>query len=110
MEFNMQCPLTSSWRTNKNGSIATIISDRNRPNQFGIKYEYGKRKGQLKKNKNLTQKDIDKLLEADESNEEVLALHNGKNNSYNVHNTYTSSTNHDLSEINFTEEKELGNA
>ena len=106
----MQCPLTSSWRTNKNGSIATSVSDRNRPNQFGVKYEHGKRKGQLKKNKNLTQKDIDKLLEEDEVSEEVLALHNGKNNSYKTYNTFTSSTNHDLSEMNFTKEEKLGDA
>ena len=57
----MQCQETVSWRV-ENGVIRPIVSDRNRPNQFGIKHRFGKRKGQLKKNKLITTQELEKLL------------------------------------------------
>lgn len=57
----MQCQETMSWQV-LNGVIRPIISDRNRPNQFGIKHRFGKRKGQLKKNKLITTKELETLL------------------------------------------------
>jgi hypothetical protein len=59
-EKNIQCELTQIWRVNANGKIATIGSDRNRPNELGIKYTHGKKKGQLKKNKALKEKDFER--------------------------------------------------
>lgn len=47
----MQCEQTRFGRTNKNGAISTIYSLRNRPNNKGIVHKYGKKAGQLKKNK-----------------------------------------------------------
>lgn len=57
----LQCEVTQSWRV-ENGVIRPIVSDRNRPNQFGIKHRFGKRKGQLKKNKLITTQELEKLL------------------------------------------------
>ena len=56
----MQCNETQSWRT-ENGVIRPIVSIRNRPNQFGIRHRFGKKKGQLKKNKFITTKDLEEL-------------------------------------------------
>jgi hypothetical protein len=64
----MQCPVTSSWYV-KNGVVAPIVSDRNALNPFGIKYENGKRKGQLKKNKCLKKSDADKFLKENKNDE-----------------------------------------
>lgn len=57
----MQCQETISWRV-ENGVIRPIISGRNRPNEFGIKHRFGKRKGQLKKNKLITTKELEAAL------------------------------------------------
>ena len=57
----MQCQETVSWRV-ENGIIRPIISGRNRPNEFGIKHRFGKRKGQLKKNKLVTKNDLEAAL------------------------------------------------
>lgn len=46
-----QCDQTKFGRINKNGAISTIYSLRNRPNTKGIVHKYGKKAGQLKKNK-----------------------------------------------------------
>ena len=51
-----QCYLTKMWPTT-NGVINSLSSDKNELNIFGIKHKYGKRKGQLKKNKTLTEAD-----------------------------------------------------
>ena len=61
-----QCEATQSWPT-KNGVISPIISLRNRPNPYGITHKYGKKAGQVKKYKLITQKDIDNA-EAEVSN------------------------------------------
>lgn len=57
----MQCEVTQSWR-HVNGKICSIISDRNRPNEYGIKYMFGKKKGQLKKNKVITPKELENAI------------------------------------------------
>lgn len=57
----MQCEQTLSWRT-KDGVICPIISYRNRPNELGIKHRFGKKKGQLKKNKLITQIELEKAI------------------------------------------------
>lgn len=44
------------------GVIRPIVSERNRPNQLGIKHRFGKRKGQLKKNKLITMKEWEAAL------------------------------------------------
>lgn len=62
------CAQTASWPVNREGNIQTIMTDKNRLNKFGIKHQHGKLKGQLKKNKLLTEKDIQKAL--DELNNE----------------------------------------
>ena len=59
--MDKQCNLTKSWITVK-GKISTIVSERNRPNELGIKYQFGKKAGQLKKNKVLTEKEIEDAL------------------------------------------------
>jgi hypothetical protein len=56
-----QCEVTQSWRV-ENGVIRPIISGRNRPNELGIKHKFGKRKGQLKKNKLVTKNDLEAAL------------------------------------------------
>ena len=61
-----QCEATQSWPT-KNSVISPIISLRNRPNPYGITHKYGKKAGQVKKYKLITQKDIDNA-EAEVSN------------------------------------------
>lgn len=61
-----QCESTQSWYT-KNGVISPIISLRNRPNPYGITHKYGKKAGQVKKYKLITEQDI-KDAEAQISN------------------------------------------
>lgn len=56
-----QCDESVSWPTVK-GIIQPIISNRNRLNQIGIKYRFGKKKGQLKKNKLLTIEEMEQAL------------------------------------------------
>jgi len=56
-KYPYQCYLTRSWIKSK-GVIRTIRSDANRPNNLGIKHEFGKLKGKLKKNKLITEKEI----------------------------------------------------
>ena len=60
-EKNLQCESTQGWRIVR-GVIQTIVSDRNRPNPFGIKHRFGKRKGQLKKNKLVTIKEMEQAI------------------------------------------------
>lgn len=57
----MQCEVTQSWR-HINGKICSIISERNRPNEYGIKHMFGKKKGQLKKNKLLTLQEVEESI------------------------------------------------
>lgn len=52
-----QCEATKAWYT-KGGVIAPIISMRNQPNPFGITHKYGKKAGQLKKNKLITEQEF----------------------------------------------------
>lgn len=59
----MQCQETQNWRT-VNGKICPIMSERNRPNSYGIKHRFGKKAGQLKKNKLLTIKDLEQANES----------------------------------------------
>lgn len=56
-----QCETTQSWRVVK-GKICTIVSDRNRPNEYGIYHMFGKKKGQLKKNKLLTTQEVEESI------------------------------------------------
>jgi hypothetical protein len=53
-----QCTSTQSWPTVK-GVIAPLMCLANRPNHYGIKHTKGKKAGQLKKYKLLTQEEID---------------------------------------------------
>lgn len=57
----MQCEVTQSWR-HVNGKICPIISNRNRPNEYNIRYMFGKKKGQLKKNKVITSKELEQAI------------------------------------------------
>ncbi len=53
-----QCEVTQSWPIVK-GVIAPLMCAGNRLNDYGIKHKYGKKAGQLKKYKLLTQEEID---------------------------------------------------
>lgn len=53
-----QCEITKIWPINK-GAIAPLMCSANRPNDYGIKHKYGKKAGQLKKFKLLTQEEIE---------------------------------------------------
>jgi len=59
----MQCYTTQIWRINANGAIAPIVSERNRPNNKGITYKFGKKKGQLRKFKTLKEKHFKRISE-----------------------------------------------
>ena len=60
-EKDTRCETTQSWRS-VNGKICQIISNRNRPNEYGIKHMFGKKKGQLKKNKLLTLQEVEESI------------------------------------------------
>ena len=51
IEKDLRCEQTKFSRPNKNGNISPIYSFRNKLNDKGVCYLYGKKAGQLKKNK-----------------------------------------------------------
>ena len=60
-EKDTRCNTTQSWRS-VDGKICPIMSERNRPNSFGIKHKFGKLNGQLKKNKLLTKEELEAAI------------------------------------------------
>lgn len=58
-----QCPTTKVWPT-RNGVIRPIVSERNKPNPFGVVYKFGKKKNKLRKVKCISEKDMEMYIAA----------------------------------------------